>query len=137
MPAITCQYTGIEFEAKSARTKNHPAVSDLLTRANKLNQYPAAVEALNAAREAGVTEINEFLSLAESAMKADRAAYNAKLVEIRAELKRRAQESADHYLNRRWLDRADDSDIATEMTPAEQGSVDRRNALIGEPEYFG
>lgn len=137
MPTITCQYTGIEFQAKTGRAKNHPDISSLLARANKMGQYAAALEAITAARKAGVTEIGEFLSLAETAMKADRAAYEAELVQIRAKLKLRAQESADYYLNRRWLDRANDSDIATDMTPAEREEVHRRNAMIGEPERYG
>ena len=34
MFTITCQYTGIEFEAESKRTKNHPVVTRFLNDAN-------------------------------------------------------------------------------------------------------
>lgn len=34
MFTIKCQYTGIEFEAESKRTKNHPAVTRFLNEAN-------------------------------------------------------------------------------------------------------
>lgn len=32
---VTCQYTGIEFEASSKRSKNHPAVAKFLDEASK------------------------------------------------------------------------------------------------------
>jgi hypothetical protein len=35
MITIKCQYTGIEFEAESKRTKNHPAVTAFLNDANE------------------------------------------------------------------------------------------------------
>ncbi len=35
MFTIKCQYTGIEFEAESKRTKNHPAVTRFLNEANE------------------------------------------------------------------------------------------------------
>lgn len=35
MFTIKCQYTGIEFEADSKRTKNHPAVTRFLNEANE------------------------------------------------------------------------------------------------------
>ena len=34
MVEVTCQYTGVKFEASSRRTKNHPAVSSFLNEAN-------------------------------------------------------------------------------------------------------
>lgn len=36
---VTCQYTGIEFEAASARTKNHPEFARLMTEANRRGIY--------------------------------------------------------------------------------------------------
>ena len=47
---ITCQYTGIEFEAASSRAKNHPAIAALLTEANKTGRYGVVVTALEKAR---------------------------------------------------------------------------------------
>lgn len=34
MIKVTCQYTGIEFEAESKRTKNHPMVAEFLNEAS-------------------------------------------------------------------------------------------------------
>jgi len=39
MITVKCQYTGIEFEARSKRSKNHPVVSALLSEANKNRSY--------------------------------------------------------------------------------------------------
>ena len=36
---IKCQYTGIEFEARSKRSKNHPLVSEFLNEAAKENGH--------------------------------------------------------------------------------------------------
>lgn len=65
MPTITCQYTGIQFEAPSARSKNHPAVSRLLTEASgdkhHRNRYQVTLEALATVRNENLTDINEVL----------------------------------------------------------------------------
>ena len=47
---VTCQYTGIEFEASSKRSKNHPLVAALLNEASKdrfhIGAYAKAKELL-------------------------------------------------------------------------------------------
>lgn len=60
---ITCQYTGIIFEAASKRQKNHPRVSALLNDAAKAGgaAYNVAKERLAQAREAGMTDIDEVI----------------------------------------------------------------------------
>lgn len=77
MAEIECQYTGIKFIAASKRAKNHPAIAALLARANKENGYGVAVDALRQAREAGVTNIDEFVAIAEDAVKNNRVAFMA------------------------------------------------------------
>lgn len=69
---IICQYTGVEFDAASARAKNHPAIAAVFAEANKQNRYGIAVEAIQNARAAGVTDIDEFVSIAREAVKANR-----------------------------------------------------------------
>lgn len=64
MVTVTCQYTGIQFEAKSARTKNHPLVSQLLADAHKHGTYGVAVEMLAVAKEAGMSDIHEIVAFA-------------------------------------------------------------------------
>ena len=72
MTTITCQYTGIQFEAESRRTKNHPMVSALLTEAAKDRYNPGAyrqaIAAFEVARQSGMTDINEVITLARDMM---------------------------------------------------------------------
>ena len=120
MTTATCQHTNITFEAKSARAKNHPLVADLLTRANKSGQYAVVLDALREGREAGLTDIQDFVSLAESAMKSDRAAYAAKCAELRAEAKQRAREDAEYRQRQGWRGEADNQgELATEADERE------------------
>lgn len=52
MLTATCQHTGLSFEARSKAAKNHPAVSGLLSAANKRGAYQSAVEAIRECRAA-------------------------------------------------------------------------------------
>lgn len=64
MTTVTCQYSGLAFEARSSRAKNHPALADLLSQAHRADRYGEMVEVLQAVRKAGgYTTIEEFLIL--------------------------------------------------------------------------
>lgn len=69
MVTITCQYTGIAFEADSRRRKNHPRVSAFLNACanNKSNPsaYNMALGAFRKAKEASMTDIDEIMQFAE------------------------------------------------------------------------
>lgn len=69
MVTITCQYTGVVFEADSRRQKNHPRVSAFLNACanNKSNPsaYNVALGAFHKAKEAGLTDIDEIMEFAE------------------------------------------------------------------------
>ena len=82
---VKCQHTGIEFSATSARAKNHPKLAALFAVANKENRYGIALEAIHNAREAGVTDIDEFITIAQNAVKNNR-------VEEMAEARKRIEE---------------------------------------------
>ena len=76
MTQVSCQHTGIEFEAKSTRSKNHPVVAQLLNDANRFGKsgaYGHAIELLAECREAGMTEIDEIREMVEAGV----AEYNA------------------------------------------------------------
>lgn len=60
MGIIQCQYTGIKFEANSARTKNHPKVAAWLAEARKLGTYGDVLEEIEIARVRGANTIEEF-----------------------------------------------------------------------------
>ena len=73
-----CAKSGIEFEASSARQKNHPAITELLSYAHKKGAYGAAVEALEAIKADGVTDM-------ETAERILNAAIDGRRVELQAE----------------------------------------------------
>lgn len=55
MVTVTCQYSGVEFEAKSKRSKNHPRVANLLENANRKGVYNDVVAAMVQAKRQGIT----------------------------------------------------------------------------------
>ncbi len=63
----TCNITGIEFEAKSARQKNHPEVSALMNDLNKYesSRYRIVKDALTA-RKGTFKSIDEVLEFAKN-----------------------------------------------------------------------
>ncbi len=70
MITVKCQYTGIEFEAESSRTKNHPAVSAFLLEASKENGHyrGASHTAKTLIVEAdGYDNIDEFMTAVRNA----------------------------------------------------------------------
>ncbi len=95
MATVTCEKTGIEFEAKSARTKNHPAIMRVLDEANRYGWYAQAMQALIDGREAGLETIEEFVELLdatkEAALNAQQAKYSAFLAEKRAKKEARRE----------------------------------------------
>ena len=73
MTTVTCQYTGIEFEASSGRTKNHPKVAKFIDEASKdrfhVGAYAKAKELLAAAK--GQTDnIDELMTAVNDAFDA-------------------------------------------------------------------
>ena len=66
---VTCQYTGIEFEAESKRTKNHPAVSAFLNEAAKdikIGAYAQAKQLVSEAR-GQFEDIDSLMSFVKTA----------------------------------------------------------------------
>lgn len=59
-----CQITGIEF---AGRGKNHPALRSILDDAFRSNTRNEVLERLEAARNAGVATIEEFVAIASGA----------------------------------------------------------------------
>lgn len=67
MVTITCQESGIEFEAETRRTKQHPSIRAIKDRANKDGNYREVNEALAAVRKAGGYEtIEQFMALVQA-----------------------------------------------------------------------
>lgn len=96
---VTCQYTGTEFEAASARAKNSPAVAALLADANKRGVYGPVVEALVSAKTDGLTG-DAVLSVGQAALKGGLEAASAARAQARAEY---AERMAEHTASVRDL----------------------------------
>jgi hypothetical protein len=94
MVTITCQESGIEFEAATSRTKQHPKIAVLKAWANKASKYRELNTALAAVRKAGGYEtIEQFVSAVEAHMDAAKAKAQ-ELSVIRARDAREAEEAA-------------------------------------------
>jgi hypothetical protein len=92
MVQVTCEKTGISFEATSKRTKNHPAIMEVVGEASKNGWYSSALQAIKEGREAGLETIEEFLELLDEARKAAQESRDAKWSAMLAE-KRAAKEA--------------------------------------------
>ena len=70
---IKCQYTGIEFEAASSRSKNHPLVAKFIDEASKdrfhVGAYAKAKELLTGAKGQS-SDINEIMTAVNDAFNA-------------------------------------------------------------------
>lgn len=61
---VQCQYTNLEFAALTRRSKNHPAISAMLSDARDIRGgYAATIAALDAGKERGFTTVAEFSAL--------------------------------------------------------------------------
>jgi hypothetical protein len=89
---VTCQYTGIEFEAKTRRSKNHPLVSDLLEEANK-RRMPGAYNKAKALLDEcqGMTDIDAIVNRVNIGLDAYDDAKNDKINKQRQDDKDRQE----------------------------------------------
>lgn len=70
---VTCQHTGVEFEARSKAAKNHPVVSALLAEAHKRGAYQAVLDLLAECRSEGIQDLTVIERLAGAAIDGRRA----------------------------------------------------------------
>lgn len=67
MVKVICQHSGIEFEASTSRTKQHPLVADLKAEANKRGTYREVNEAMDAVKKAGgYTTAEEYIQMVKA-----------------------------------------------------------------------
>lgn len=89
MITVKCQHTGIEFEAKSSRTKMHPAIAAIKNEAAKRGNYRQVLEALEAAGKRNWTSIEEAIAfineVAEGKIAKNTEKINARLREEAAQ----------------------------------------------------
>ena len=100
MFTIKCQYTGIEFEAESKRTKNHPAVTRFLNEANEDGKRAvgAYAEAKRLLTEAAgnfdnIDELMEAVAATYEAWKSGAKGYTVITHKQRMEEQRRREEA--------------------------------------------
>lgn len=112
---ITCQHSGIKFESKSGRAKNHPALDSILKDAYKRGVYGETMDALKNVREAGgYTTIEQYLELVNERINAavtkrrerdERRRQNERDAEAAAQEMRRRREAQNALLREhgyRW-----------------------------------
>lgn len=87
MVTIVCEVSGIEFEAATRRTKQHPKIAELKQRAFKDGTGRELGDVLGTVRKSGgYTTIDEFITLVENKMKG---VETYKMRQIRYEAERR------------------------------------------------
>jgi hypothetical protein len=69
MVQVICEKTGIEFEAATRRTKNHPTIMSWLEKSNRYDWYSQALETLTSGRKQGYTTIEQYNALFEETEK--------------------------------------------------------------------
>jgi hypothetical protein len=80
---VICSKTGIEFQADSKRTRNHPVITRWSQKSYSDGWYQQFDEALAAGKEAGFTTVAEYVELfaeTETASKSQQAVDYAKRV---------------------------------------------------------
>lgn len=80
MVQVTCEKTGLTFEAKTSRTRNHPAIMNALSKAEKDGFYRNAITVLQS-NKGRLGTIEEYVSLVENAGNAKVEAASAKFRE--------------------------------------------------------
>lgn len=67
MVKVICEKTGVEFEAATRRTKNHPQIMAWLSDASREGWYGKALDVLKKGREQHLTTIEAFLECLQDA----------------------------------------------------------------------
>lgn len=143
MVTVKCQHSGIEFEAASKRTKQHPKVAEIKVRANKDGNYREVLAAMDAVAAAGgYTTVDEYIQAVRDRIQGKKDA--AKQREQRFEEARQREEqkkrefeawlkangfvvTVEKYTE--WVDNPNPSDFLDETIP-----VERTRTVITAPD---
>lgn len=93
MIIVKCQHSGIEFEANTSRTKQHPKVA-AFKNSNVKNYYRQACESLDEAAGEDYQTIDEYLTIVNRIFKAKTAKRDAEITERK---RQQAQEEKARY----------------------------------------
>ena len=92
---VECQYTGIEFEAATKRSKNHPRIANVLNQAYSDGWRDQALAAIQAGRdELGFTTIAEYVLLLKETEIAAKAGIDTQIEKRVLEFRARKAEAA-------------------------------------------
>ncbi len=80
----TCARTGLKFEAASKRVRNHPLVSEILTRANARGCYQDVAAVCAEISAQGITELDIAAAMLEAAFDGGVVAARVRRVEYHA-----------------------------------------------------
>lgn len=101
MVTVTCEKTGIQFEAASKRTKNHPRIMTLISDSYRDNCYNEVLAAIKSGKEQGFTTIEQFEAIVKDASDKVRAERDT---EFAKEYQRKREEQdakrQRHFMNR-------------------------------------
>ena len=86
---VTCEKTGLQFEAATKRTKNHPKIMTIVNEANKDGWYREALQTLQDGREAELDTLEDFLELLQQTKTS---ALNQQMEDYRAMLARKRKD---------------------------------------------
>lgn len=125
MVKVICEKTGLEFEAVSKRTKNHPTIMSILNRANRDGWYGQALDAVKIGRQSGLATIEEFVAWLDETEKAWREQRNTQITgyldsKLEAQEARRQRHILNSFLREHgyhWADLAmDPEDVDNSFT---------------------
>lgn len=105
---IKCQHTGFEFEAQTARSKNHPMVADFLNDASKDNKYyrgASHVAKAMVSEATGYDTIEELIADVRTAYAAwQETGESHKVVKTHAQMVKAAERKIAWFENRNKYD---------------------------------
>lgn len=69
MVKVICKHSGIEFEARTKRTTQHPQVAAIKQQATRYNVHDKAMEAIDEASTMEWSNINDFVNFVNGLVK--------------------------------------------------------------------
>jgi len=130
MVKVICSESGIEFEAKTSRTKQHPDVADMKNRAYKNGNYSEVTGAMAQVRKSGGYEtVEQYIQMVREAIASKNEAIKNREIRANEEKARREEEKKQFAA---WKV----TNGYTEVTTSEQVAYDNPNATDFIDEYL-
>lgn len=128
MVEVICEKSGLMFEARTKRTKNHPQIMALINGAYENGWYSQALETIKRGRERGFTTIEQFV---DALRKTEASAIGARSADIEERI-RREQDAKEARRQRHVTnDLLRDCGYRWQKYENDEEDID----LYGQPEY--